>query len=78
MKFTVLYEETWSTVAQSLQEQAVKSNMSIQGKVEVTDSHKCCEEQLKCCQSNYWYRIVQKTKNNTRSKCIVHVRTDKY
>ncbi|KAK3910945.1 Receptor-type guanylate cyclase Gyc76C [Frankliniella fusca] len=65
-KFTLLHEETWSTVAASLHDQAVSNNMTIQEQLEVTDSHKCCEEKLKCCQFNYWYRLVQNTKNNTR------------
>ena len=66
-KFTVLYEEAWSTVAASLYDQAVNNNMSVQEQVQVTDSHRCCEDGLKCCQSGYWYTVVQNTQNNTRS-----------
>ncbi|KAK9751499.1 Receptor family ligand binding region [Popillia japonica] len=30
------------------------------------DKHKCCEKELNCCQSVYWYQIIQETKNKTR------------
>lgn len=65
-KFTVLYEESWSTVASSLSDQASHNNMTVQEKVQVQDTLKCCQEHLKCCQADYWYKIVQKTRNNTR------------
>ncbi|KAJ1522077.1 hypothetical protein ONE63_002388 [Megalurothrips usitatus] len=65
-KFTVLYQETWSNVATSLHDQATNANMSIQEEVLVTDSFKCCQEGLKCCQANYWFRVVNRTKINTR------------
>nr|CAH7756393.1 unnamed protein product [Callosobruchus chinensis] len=30
------------------------------------DRHKCCEDNLPCCQLTDWYKIIQDTKNRTR------------
>lgn len=42
--------------------------MTVNDIKEVLDRHKCCEKKLPCCQSGYWYQIIQSTKDRTRSK----------
>lgn len=66
-KFSIIYEETWETVAQSLEQQAKERNMTVNQMKRATDRHKCCENKLQCCQSGYWYKFIQDTKNRTRS-----------
>lgn len=67
-KFSIIYEEAWYTVAQSLVQEAKKKNMTINDEKKAKDSYKCCAEQLTCCGSGYWYQFIQNTKNRTRSK----------
>lgn len=66
-KFSIIAERPWSTVAKSLQDQAPKSNLSINHFLSVEDRHICCEDRLPCCQGGGWFSIVQDTKNMTRS-----------
>lgn len=66
-KFTIIFEETWKTVAHSLHAQAKYHNMTVNNMKEVTDRHKCCENGLPCCDSLYWYKFIQDTRNKTRS-----------
>lgn len=66
-KFSIIYEDTWRTVAQSLVQQANKKNMTINDEKSAKDRHKCCEEKLNCCGGSYWYQFIQDTKNRTRS-----------
>lgn len=67
-KFTIIFEETWETVAQSLKAQAKARNMTVNDMKSAVDRHKCCENRWSCCQSGYWYTFIQETKNRTRSK----------
>lgn len=41
--------------------------MTINDEKVAKDRHKCCVENLSCCQSIYWYQFIQDTKNKTRS-----------
>lgn len=72
-KFTIIFEETWETVAHSLQAQAKKHNMTVNNMKEATDRHKCCENGLPCCDSLYWYKFIQDTRNKTRSNVATHL-----
>ncbi|XP_055706306.1 receptor-type guanylate cyclase Gyc76C-like isoform X2 [Phlebotomus papatasi] len=65
-KFSIIHEELWSTVANSLQEQAKQRNMTVNHMLAVVDNHKCCENSMECCRSGYWYQVVQNTMNRTR------------
>ncbi|XP_018335565.1 receptor-type guanylate cyclase Gyc76C [Agrilus planipennis] len=65
-KFSIIYDQAWETVAESLVDQAVKKNMTINVKKSVGDNHECCERKLPCCSSSYWYQFIQDTKNRTR------------
>ncbi|XP_019756594.2 receptor-type guanylate cyclase Gyc76C isoform X1 [Dendroctonus ponderosae] len=65
-KFSIIYEEGWETVATSLEKQAEGKNMSVQHKKNAGDRHKCCLQNYKCCQSGFWYEIIQNSKNKTR------------
>ncbi|XP_008543533.1 receptor-type guanylate cyclase Gyc76C [Microplitis demolitor] len=64
-KFSIITEKDWSTVAESLQKQAISNNLTINHYKMVEDRHKCCEEKLVCCQ-NVWFQLIQETKNMTR------------
>ncbi|XP_076266824.1 receptor-type guanylate cyclase Gyc76C-like isoform X1 [Rhynchophorus ferrugineus] len=65
-KFSIIYEEGWDTVAHSLEDETKGKNMSVQHKKNAQDRHKCCENNLKCCQTGFWYEFIQDTKNKTR------------
>ncbi|VEN37483.1 unnamed protein product [Callosobruchus maculatus] len=65
-KFSIIYESPYSTVAHSLKEQAKVNNITVNFKKEAMDRHKCCEDNLPCCQLTDWYKIIQDTKNRTR------------
>lgn len=65
-KFSIIHEEAWTSVAASLKEQAHLTNMTINHCELVIDNHKCCENQLPCCRSGFWYQVVQNTMNRTR------------
>ncbi|XP_055316758.1 receptor-type guanylate cyclase Gyc76C-like [Sitodiplosis mosellana] len=65
-KFSIIHEEVWTTVANSLKEQAKSKNMTINHCEKVIDNHKCCENNLACCRSSYWHQLIQNTKNGTR------------
>lgn len=67
-KFSIIYEEMWQTVAQSLEQQAKQRNMTVNQMKSAADRHKCCENKMQCCQSGYWYKFIQDTKNRTRSR----------
>lgn len=56
-KFSIIYEEPWTTVANSLKDQATLKNMTINHFEQMFDNHKCCENMLQCCQSGYWYQV---------------------
>lgn len=56
-KFSIIHEEVWTTVAKSLQEQAMSKNMTINHCKTVIDNHKCCENNLACCRSSYWHQV---------------------
>lgn len=59
MKFSIIYEEAWTSVMESLTEQAGKKNkMKINYKKAVIDRHKCCEYSMDCCRSGYWYTVL--------------------
>lgn len=56
-KFSIIHEELWTTVANSLKEQAKSKNMTINHCKKVVDNHKCCENNLACCRSGYWHQV---------------------
>lgn len=56
-KFSIIHEELWTTVADSLKVQAKNKNMTINHCEKVIDNHKCCENDMKCCRSGYWYQV---------------------
>lgn len=66
MKFSILHEQPWNTVAASLQREAIAGNMTVNDVKAVADIHRCCENKLPCCQSGYWFQFIQDTKNRTR------------
>ncbi|XP_068630072.1 receptor-type guanylate cyclase Gyc76C-like [Battus philenor] len=65
-KFSILYEESWVTVALTLENHAKKNNMTVNHQRPVIDGFKCCEEKLTCCAPGFWYQFIQDTKNRTR------------
>jgi guanylate cyclase, other len=56
-KFSIIHEEPWHTVAESLKAQAKKKNMTVNHCEQVIDNHKCCENSMECCRSGYWYTV---------------------
>jgi len=67
-KFVILYEDYWKPVALSLEVQANGNNMTVKDKLAVNDNINCCEKELPCCQTSYWYQVMQTTRNITRSE----------
>lgn len=65
-KFSIIHEKDWAKVAISLKEQALRKNMTINHCEEVPDQDSCCSQNLECCNSGYWYQIIQNTMNRTR------------
>lgn len=65
-KFSIIHDEAWENVANSLKLQADKLNMTINHKKQVHDNHKCCEKDLDCCRTGYWYETVRDTMFHTR------------
>lgn len=65
-KFVILYEDYWQPVAMSLEDQAMRNNMTVKHKRAVNDNINCCENDLPCCQTSYWYQMMQATRNITR------------
>ncbi|KAM3963592.1 receptor-type guanylate cyclase Gyc76C [Aphomia sociella] len=65
-KFSIVYEESWVTVALTLENHAKKNNMTVNHQRPVIDGFKCCEEKLTCCAPGFWYQFIQDTKNRTR------------
>ncbi|KAJ8722786.1 hypothetical protein PYW07_003966 [Mythimna separata] len=65
-KFSILYEESWVTVALNLENHAKKNNMTVNHQRPVIDTFKCCEEKMTCCAPGFWYQFIQDTKNKTR------------
>ncbi|GFG40122.1 hypothetical protein Cfor_09373 [Coptotermes formosanus] len=65
-KFVILYEDYWQPVAMSLEDQAIRNNMTVKHKRAVNDNINCCEKELPCCQTSYWYQVMQATRNITR------------
>ncbi|KAI8435113.1 hypothetical protein MSG28_003501 [Choristoneura fumiferana] len=47
-KFSILYEESWVTVALTLENHAKKNNMTVNHQRPVIDGFKCCEEKMTC------------------------------
>nr|CAD7413674.1 unnamed protein product [Timema cristinae] len=66
-KFSIISEEVWQPVADSLRTQAIKSNMTVSHLMSVLDRHKCCEGNHRCCQNGFWYEVIKETRNRTRS-----------
>lgn len=56
-KFSIIYEEAWEKVADSLSQQAKSWNKTINHKKQVVDRHKCCENNMDCCRPGYWYNV---------------------
>lgn len=56
-KFSIIHDELWTNVAKSLKEQAKIKNMTINHSEKTVDNHKCCENNMNCCQSGYWYQV---------------------
>ncbi|KAJ8725569.1 hypothetical protein PYW08_003752 [Mythimna loreyi] len=65
-KFSILYEDSWVTVALNLENHAKKNNMTVNHQRPVIDTYKCCEEKMTCCAPGFWYQFIQDTKNKTR------------
>nr|CAD7429253.1 unnamed protein product [Timema monikensis] len=65
-KFSIISEEVWQPVADSLRTQAIKSNMTVSHLMSVLDRHKCCEGNHRCCQNGFWYEVIKETRNRTR------------
>lgn len=65
-RFSIIYDKNWQTVADSLEEQATKLKMTINHKETVFDNHQCCENDLECCRTGYWYQTIKNTKDRTR------------
>lgn len=57
-KFSIIHEEMWKNVAVSLENQAQRNNLTVNHVEEVIDYHKCCENNLDCCRSGYWYTVL--------------------
>ncbi|KAJ8964719.1 hypothetical protein NQ314_004684, partial [Rhamnusium bicolor] len=74
-KFSIIYEEAWDTVATSLKQEAKLRNMTINYQKMAQDHHKCCAENLKCCQIGDWYQFIQDTKNRTRIELMNTMQT---
>lgn len=65
-KFSILFENNWEPVADSLVAGAERNNMSVNHRLKVYDNLHCCTNNRPCCQNSYWYQIVQDTRNSTR------------
>lgn len=69
-KFSIITEEPWKPVADSLKLQAKKANMTINHFESIGDQYKCCELDRKCCNNGYWYTLIKGTMRYTRSTSI--------
>lgn len=58
-KFSIIHEELWTTVAKSLENEAKSKQMTINHNEQVIDNHKCCENDMQCCRSGYWYQVFK-------------------
>ncbi|XP_021202770.2 receptor-type guanylate cyclase Gyc76C-like [Bombyx mandarina] len=65
-KFSILYEESWMTVALTLENYAKDFNMTVNHQRPVINHFKCCEEKMACCAPGFWYQFIHDTKNKTR------------
>ncbi|XP_053671608.1 receptor-type guanylate cyclase Gyc76C-like [Anopheles nili] len=65
-KFSIIHEQLWKNVATSLETQAAHNNLSVNHVEMVFDNYKCCQDDMDCCRSGYWYTVIQKTMNRTR------------
>ncbi|XP_063620274.1 receptor-type guanylate cyclase Gyc76C-like isoform X1 [Cydia splendana] len=65
-KFSIVYEESWVTVALTLENHAKKNNMTVNHQRPVIEGFKCCSEKMACCAPGFWYQFIQDTKNRTR------------
>uniref|UniRef100_A0A182YQ82 Guanylate cyclase n=1 Tax=Anopheles stephensi TaxID=30069 RepID=A0A182YQ82_ANOST len=65
-KFSIIHEQLWKNVATSLEAQATRNNLSVNHVEMVFDNYKCCQDDMDCCRSGYWYTVIQKTMNRTR------------
>lgn len=72
-KFSILYEESWTPVAESLKAAMPKNNLTYNHYKLVVDRHKCCEEQKPCCNQVFWHKEVEEMRNKTRSKQISYL-----
>lgn len=78
-KFSIIHEERWTTVANSLKEQARSKNMTINHCKKVVDYHKCCENNLTCCRSGYWHQVLfdiigrERIATNLHYLCQLHL-----
>ncbi|KFB47431.1 AGAP012163-PA-like protein [Anopheles sinensis] len=65
-KFSIIHEQLWKNVALSLEAQAISNDLQVNHVEMVFDNYKCCQEDMDCCRSGYWYTVIQKTLNRTR------------
>ncbi|KAJ0180455.1 hypothetical protein K1T71_003859 [Dendrolimus kikuchii] len=65
-KFSILYEESWVTVALMLENYAKQYNMTVNHQRPVIEGFKCCDAKMTCCAPGFWYQFIQDTKNRTR------------
>lgn len=57
-KFTIIYEEEWKNVGESLKVQAELKNMTVNHIREFKDNSMCCEKNLLCCRGGFnWYQV---------------------
>lgn len=61
------------SVAESLKFQASTANMTINHFQVIFEYHKCCEQNLKCCDDLLWYSLAQETMVNTRSTVAIAI-----
>lgn len=68
-KFSIIFEQAWEKVAESLSEQAIKSNKTINHKRLMIDRDTCCFNGMKCCHSgsSTWFDVSFKL-----IKCSIH------
>uniref|UniRef100_A0A182J455 Guanylate cyclase n=1 Tax=Anopheles atroparvus TaxID=41427 RepID=A0A182J455_ANOAO len=65
-KFSIIHEQLWKNVATSLETQAARNDLKVNHVEMVFDNYKCCQDDMDCCRSGYWYTVIQKTMNRTR------------
>lgn len=76
-KFSIIHEEVWLTVANSLVDQARSKNMTVNHCHKVIDNHKCCENNMSCCRSSYWHQVSLNIRSFAQIRIQIHNRVNK-